>query len=85
MHCVTCVNTQVALFAGPLGDLVSAHFSGKDNAQDISPGTQKNFVLINSYNALEWEVNHIFIVQQQQHQKQYFPAPFYMCTLTDII
>lgn len=75
MHCVTCVNTQVALFAGPLGYLVSAHFSGKDKAQDVLPGAQKNFVLINSYNALEWEVDYIFIAQQQ-HWKQYFSAPF---------
>ena len=65
MHCVTCVKTQVALFAGPLGDLVSAHFPGKDKAQDVSPDTQKNFVLINSYNALEWEADYIFTAQQQ--------------------
>lgn len=67
MHSVTCVNTQVALFAGPLGYLVSAHFSGTDKAQDVSPSPQKNFVLINSYNALEWEVDYIFRAAQQQH------------------
>ena len=69
MHYVTRVNTKGSLFAGPLGYLVSAHFSSTDKAQDVTPSSQKNYVLINSYTALEWEVDYIFIAQQQ-HWKQ---------------